>query len=298
MVSDRPGPIHAISFDISVSGDRPHFAAFGQRALRMVLGLFGARIGRPDNPYASLLGEVAISARTTFAKVMKLMSSSAAQGTPNPPRQNGSTINEQISDERLLYIEIWKKAVDTQMHFNEMSVKARQFGLTFVAAALGLGVALLTRKQDPVLPVNAFGVHFQIHAIVLLVFASALALYAVKQLDLRVYHKMLRGAVAFGEDFEENYMKKIFSLEKGMTQAISHFSRHENAAIDKDTAPYRYRGGPSKTASDKVSWFYTVSIGTLVVVGALLFLATSHFSATCASPHPYGQSTPLKSSAH
>ena len=38
------------------------------------------------------------------------------------------------------YIEIWSKAVDTQMHFNEMCVKSRQLGLTFVAAALGVAV--------------------------------------------------------------------------------------------------------------------------------------------------------------
>ena len=38
------------------------------------------------------------------------------------------------------YIAIWAKAVDTQMHFNEMSVKSRQLGLTFVAAALGVGI--------------------------------------------------------------------------------------------------------------------------------------------------------------
>ena len=47
------------------------------------------------------------------------------------------------ADQQEIYVAIWSKAVDTQMHFNEMSVKSRQFGLTFVAAALGLGIALL-----------------------------------------------------------------------------------------------------------------------------------------------------------
>jgi hypothetical protein len=38
-------------------------------------------------------------------------------------------------DQQKVYLAIWEKAVDTQMHFNEVSVKVRQFGLTFVAAA-------------------------------------------------------------------------------------------------------------------------------------------------------------------
>ena len=55
---------------------------------------------------------------------------------------------ESNSDRAQQYITIWTKAVDTQMHFNEMSVKSRQLGLTFVAAALGLAIVLLSRHED------------------------------------------------------------------------------------------------------------------------------------------------------
>lgn len=190
-----------------------------------------------------------------------------------PPPEDPPTIEQQE-----VYVSIWKTTVDTQMHFNEMSVKARQFGLTFVAAALGLGVALMSRDKEPTLSVSAFGrVDFEVHAIVLLVIASAFALYSVKQLDLKVYHKMLRGAVAFGEDLEENYMKRIFHLDKGMTQAISHFSRHEDAGVLKGSNPYQYTGVSRKTAFEKVSRFYTVAISTLSVLAVLLFIATAHF---------------------
>ena len=120
------------------------------------------------------------------------------------------------------------------MHFNEMSVKARQFGLTFVAAALGLGVVMLSRGPDFVLSIPYLG--FDLHGVVLLVLASAFALFAVSLLDLKVYHRMLRGAVTFGEDFEANYMKQIFQLEKGMTQAISHYSRFDDAEVDRTGA--------------------------------------------------------------
>jgi hypothetical protein len=134
-----------------------------------------------------------------------------------------------------------------------MSVKARQFGLTFVAAALGLGVVLMSRGQEFSLSVSLFG-GFEIHAIVVLVLASAFALFAVKLLDLNVYHKMLRGAVAFGEDFEENYMKQIFDLEKGMTRAISHFSRHDDADVDRTSKRYRYLGKSQRWRLLPLSW--------------------------------------------
>src|SRR5690606_11370799 len=56
------------------------------------------------------------------------------------------------------YIEIWKKAVETQMHFNEMSVKSRQLGLTFVTASLGVAVVMIARGDDFALSVGTWSV--------------------------------------------------------------------------------------------------------------------------------------------
>jgi len=120
----------------------------------------------------------------------------------------------QSTEQQEIYLAIRQKAIDTQMHFNEMSVKARQFGLTFVAAALGLAVVLVGRGQEAILYIPYFG-GFKLHASVFIAAASAVSLHAVKLLDLRVYHRMLRGAVAFGEDLEQTYMKEIFDLQKG-----------------------------------------------------------------------------------
>ena len=77
-----------------------------------------------------------------------------------------------------IYVAIWAKAVDTQMHFNEMSVKSRQFGLAFVAAALGLGIVLLTRNEDFSIQIPLFG-GFDLNMTVIIVFAAAVASYAV-----------------------------------------------------------------------------------------------------------------------
>jgi hypothetical protein len=195
------------------------------------------------------------------------------------------------TEQQGVYVTIWSKAVDTQMHFNEMSVKSRQFGLGFVAAALGLGIVLLTRGQEFAIAVPICG-GFDLHMTVLIVLASAFALYAVMILDLNVYHKMLRGAVSFGEDFERNYMREVFSLEMGMTQAISHFSRHEDASVTlQQDGKYHYVGSDRKDARTKIRRFYRFSIGTLCATGLFLFLFTAHFG------HPRGDQTSAPMSA-
>jgi hypothetical protein len=178
-------------------------------------------------------------------------------------------------DDRDRYIAIWSKAVDTQMHFNEMSVKSRQLGLTFVAAALGVGVVLLTRGDDFAFLVDVGFVRFQLHISVVLLLAALMALTAVRGLDLNVYHRMLRGAVTFGEDFEENYMKQIFSLEKGMTQAISQYSRYDDAGIRLEGGKYKYSGKRRITAEDKIRMFYRNTMGFLWLAALALFLLTN-----------------------
>lgn len=174
------------------------------------------------------------------------------------------------------YIAIWAKAVETQMHFNEMSVKSRQLGLTFVAAALGVAVVLLSRNEDFLLSIDIYIISIKLHIAVLLILGACLALQAVRQLDLNVYHKMLRGAVAFGEDFEENYLKGIFNLEKGMTQAISHFSRYEDASTVKcDSGKFKYVGSIKSTAFDKIQNFYRRTTYFLLLAAIIFFVITN-----------------------
>lgn len=179
-------------------------------------------------------------------------------------------------DEKRNYIDIWSRVVETQMHFNEMQVKSRQLGLTFVTAALGVAIVLLSNGQDFSLSIPIYDFEIQLHVSVLLVLGAMLALNAVKQLDLNVYHRMLRGAVTFGEDFEASYMKEVFDLECGMTQAISHYSRHEDASVEiADSGKYRYRGKGSVTAHAKIKGFYRRTNCFLLVSAIVIFLLTN-----------------------
>ena len=175
------------------------------------------------------------------------------------------------------YIVIWSKAIETQMHFNDLSVKSRQLGITFVVAALGVAIVLVNRGNDFAFIFPLCGFSFQVHVSVLLFLGACFALQVVKILDVNVYHKMLRGAVAFGEDFEEQYMKQIFQLEKGMTQAISHFSRYKDAQISTPTPgrAYQYTGRVLSTAETKIRKFYKWTTISILAGAVLLLIATN-----------------------
>lgn len=174
---------------------------------------------------------------------------------PPPPATRSNT-----SDERSMLLDLWKKAVETQMHFNEMSVKSRQLGLSFVVAALGVSVVLLGKSEDFQIPLPLVG--YQIHSSGPLILLSAFGVYAVMRLDLGVYHKMLRGAVAFGEDLERELVHRgIIPVSKGMTQSISAYSRELDSR--------------RTTAGAKIRRFYLFLVLVLVLLGSSLILGTA-----------------------
>lgn len=168
-------------------------------------------------------------------------------------------------------IEIWKRAVETQMHFNEMSTKSRQLGLTFVVAALGLAVVLLGEGKDVAFSIPICTYHLSIHVSVLIVLVSAVALYAVRTLDLGVYHRMLIGAVTFGEEFERANLVKWMQTPLGMTEFISLYSRYADAGKQGDGS---YKGTIKKSAGEKLSQFYRVCISLLLLVALCLLIFT------------------------
>ena len=162
------------------------------------------------------------------------------------------------TEQQEIYVAIWSKVIETQMHFNEMAVKSRQFGLAFVTAALGVGIVLIARNEDYPIPLFC---GLKLNVSVIIAVAGMVALYGVRLLDLNVYHKMLRGAVKFGEDFEQNYMKQIFELQNGMTQAITYFSQYEDATATRQAdGKYLYTGTHQKSALSKITKFYNFLI--------------------------------------
>lgn len=222
-------------------------------------------------------GHEVATVRTTSGPSETVIQARSPDGAEVTTAVKTGTAQNHISDDFGHYVAIWSKAVDTQMHFNEMSVKSRQLGLTFVAAALGVAVVLMSQQKDYSIDVFHF---FKLHVAVLLVLAGAGAIYLVSILDLGVYHRMLRGAVAFGEELEELKLKPRLNVECGMTQAISLFSRYPDTTFDRNTTP-RYCPSKDKvTAEHKIRRFYTSTIRILLGSAIILFVVTCPPDAT------------------
>lgn len=210
-----------------------------------------------------------------------------------PAKPAATTPDDAVDKRNKLLIEIWKQAVETQKHFNDMCVKSRQLGLTFVAASLGAALYLFIRSTPAggegeaatSHSISAYSFSICGHTIVLhvslaIIIAAAAAVYSVRRLDLGVYHQMLRGAVTFGEDLEEKHIRHIVGLQKGMTQAISHFSRHSDAAASRGSdGSYNYIGNDRRNAGEKLKGFYNFIFGLLAFLAALVFIASNYLKA-------------------
>lgn len=192
------------------------------------------------------------------------------------------------TDKEKLLVDIWKQAVDTQKHFNDMCVKSRQLGLTFVAASLGAALYLFirsptggTEQSASTTPVYAYAIDIEGHSIILhvslaIIIAAYAAVRAVRKLDLGVYHQMLRGAVTFGEDLEERHIRPLVGLQMGMTQSISHFSRHSDAAVEtQPDRSYKYLGNNKQSAADKLTGFYELIQRFLFFSAIAIFIASN-----------------------
>ncbi|KAA5804673.1 hypothetical protein F1654_01320 [Alkalicaulis satelles] len=162
-------------------------------------------------------------------------------------------------------VEAWKQVIQTQMHFNDLSVRSRQLGLTFVVATLGLSVVIVLQFPDAGL--NSMGRFWHVSGF--LTAACILAIMAVRTLDLGVYHRMLRGSVAFQQAADAKGLSQdLFGMPDGMTKYISAYSRSEGASFD-DAG--KVSMGSVRTAANKVSLFYWSTKGFLLAVTLLIF---------------------------
>lgn len=108
-----------------------------------------------------------------------------------------------------------------------MCAKSRQLGLSFVVAALGVAVVLLSRPESFLGTISLGSSTRSTHVSSLLVLVAALGLFVIRWLDLGVYHRMLRGAAEFGECLERTHMRQLMGTPNGMTELISIYSRYK-----------------------------------------------------------------------
>src|SRR6266566_3484878 len=106
-------------------------------------------------------------------------------------------MNSPVEDEYMtLKLEIWKKTIDVQQHFNDLELRIRNYAVTILVAVMG-AVGLTAGKS---LYFNMFG--FTESSTTILLEAGLVAWLAFYMLDRWWYHRLLQGAVQHGEAIE------------------------------------------------------------------------------------------------
>jgi FMN phosphatase YigB (HAD superfamily) len=120
----------------------------------------------------------------------------------------------QKTDEHFkLIVDLWKKTVDVQQHFNDLELRVRNYALTVLAALFALaGYAL---KEG--LTANILGHTTSVSSLILLI--TTLPWAAFYLMDRWWYHRLLHGAVEHGSYIEKRWQSVI--PEIGLSQTIS-----------------------------------------------------------------------------
>lgn len=107
------------------------------------------------------------------------------------------------------HVELWKKVVDVQMHFNDLQLRVRTLAFTVTAAFLALGGYALKDAG----PVSIFGAHIPLAAIV--IFSAVIPVFAFYFMERWWYHPLLAGAVLEGADLERALRAEGVSIDLG-----------------------------------------------------------------------------------
>jgi hypothetical protein len=172
--------------------------------------------------------------------------------TPNPP---GNDI------ERLkLQVEIWKKVVQTQEHFNDLGLRIRNFAILLVAAFLGIsGYAL---KEGILIPF--FGLKLSLSGLIVL--ASLLPWKAFYLMDKFWYHRLLKGSVNAGIPIEKDLANN--GLIAGLGENIS---RESQIAPIKKWWLFEWSNKPLRS-DDRMDAFYALVTRGILLLSAVLIL--------------------------
>jgi hypothetical protein len=151
-------------------------------------------------------------------------------------------------------IEIWKKIVDVQQHFNDLELRIRNFALIVTGAFLGLGGYAI---KDAGM-INAFG--FPVSVAGLVVLSAIIPLFAFYFMDRLWYHRLLEGSVGAG--IEAEFALNELGYKVGLGSKIS------------ERSPFTLWVLKIKVHSrTKMDMFYLMLFVALVIVGFFLGFA-------------------------
>jgi hypothetical protein len=149
-------------------------------------------------------------------------------------------------------IEIWKKIVDVQQHFNDLELRIRNFALIVTGAFLGLGGYAI--KDAGI--VTPFGLEVSIAGLV--VVSAIFPLAAFYFMDRLWYHRLLDGSVYAGIEAETALKDLGYKVDLG--------------SKIKEHSPFKLWLTKKKMirSATKMDLFYAILAGSLLVVAGFL----------------------------
>jgi hypothetical protein len=150
------------------------------------------------------------------------------------------------TEELATAIEVWKKMVDVQMHFNEIGLKIRNFALTIYTFILA-GIGFL---------INAKISGYIIGALILL---GAIVIFSFYLIDKNWYHIYLKAVGKKTGEFEEKWFKDYPEMK--MSTQIALDSKKNEKILFKYV---------EYNSTKRFSWFYYPLLGSLFL-GAMYF---------------------------
>lgn len=100
-------------------------------------------------------------------------------------------------------IEIWKKVIDVQQHFNTIEMRIRNFAVTIMAGIIA-AAGLALREPKDIIVFNS-----TISSASAVLFAGIVILLSFYFMDRFWYHRLLQGAVSRGEALETEIQKTL-----------------------------------------------------------------------------------------
>jgi len=169
------------------------------------------------------------------------------------------------TNERLkIYVDIWKKTVDVQQHFNDLELRIRNFAITIMAGVLGLAAYAI--KEN--LTTQLLNRQISLAAIVLVL--GLLPWFGFYFMDRHWYHRLLYGAVHHGKFIEDRLGKVLPEL--ALTESIGKYSPIRIWRWLKPDTTWYWKNREMHSPQ-KINAFYSVGFLLLVLLSVFCFFA-------------------------
>ena len=122
-------------------------------------------------------------------------------------------------EETKIILEEWKTVVQTQMHFNEMIMRARTTGVSVVMAVYG--AAAIAYGQYPSKVLKIYSLEYHVSTAIILF--GLVLLVSIFSIDFLYYYRMLIGSVEHAEMMDKAFTNRLVAGARifGMTTTIS-----------------------------------------------------------------------------